>query len=401
MNNIISNSIQFDKTMNMLVGTLMIFITTSLAADWSQYYDLTVLPPEHRIEQDKEIGAVLLFLTSHPSKDINLYYHQRSWLSNSSAILFYSEREPGGLYAYWIKTGELLSLKGPDGDAFTGVTASVHRNSVYAVWNNKAVEIEIKVQPASKESQNRSKAQARFRIICELKPNNRRYNLNESCDGKYLAYDTMGHGKNGGPAIFIVNVETGDQTELVSLPPNRGSANHVQWSRTNPRLLSFSSLMEPYKSRAGPRTPSKGPTDYIGRCQRLWVIDISKGVPPRKGKFIDYTGKNATTRSYHLSLSRYNDKGEHTGVSNWRRNPGLALVGQGPDPCEKTGEIYHVAIIKRGALCQLQVNGDVVSGFIDDQIDEEEIPRDGKIGFRAIGALAVVRIANLKVTALD
>ena len=117
MNNIVGDSKQFDKTLNMLVGILMIFITTSATADWSQNFDLTVLPRENRTKQDKQTGAELLFLTSHPSKDINLYYHQRSWLSNSSAILFYSERDTGGLYAYWTATGELLYLNGPDGDA--------------------------------------------------------------------------------------------------------------------------------------------------------------------------------------------------------------------------------------------------------------------------------------------
>ena len=42
-----------------------------------------------------------------------------------------------------------------------------------------------------------------------------------------------------------------------------------------------------------------------------------------------------------------------------------------------------------------------ISGFIDDADDENLIPKDGKIGFRAIGAHAVVRIGDLKVTALD
>jgi hypothetical protein len=124
-------------------------------------------------------------------------------------------------------------------------------------------------------------------------------------------------------------------------------------------------------------------------------------VPKREGRFIDYTGKEASTKSYHISLSRYNDEGIHTGVSNWRRNPGLNLVGQGLDPCEKIGRIYHVALIKQGRLCQLQVDGKVISGFIDDTEDENLIPKDGKIGFRAIGAHAVARIGNLKVTALD
>jgi hypothetical protein len=648
--------------------SLSLFAGRLPASDWSAPYSLAVFPPEHRFAPDPETGAELNFLTSNPATDINLYYHQRSWLSNSSAILFYSNREAGGLMAYLVATGEIVRLTGPDGNAFSGATAAIHRNTIFAAWNKNAVEIELKIEPLNHSNKKTSVAHARIRVLCELGPTAKNhYELNESCDGKYLAYSTIGYGKNGGPVIFLIDIHTGTQRELVSLPPERGAANHVQWSRTSPHLLSFSSFMEPYKLRAGPRMPSNGPTDYSGRCQRLWVIDLRDGVPrnvyqaienelvthaiwwiddtilftgavlapvetewshvkvldvlrgdvriigagswwpnagaeemsrlnwwhpagsddghwvvadnwhgdimlfegrtarphrltqnhrtygrgdhphpswnrhgnqvvftshqhgspdvcvatipatfqewvhsntdglgdpimhhkivpqgqillvenfenlnrwhleghthgvslpgegwlrldctgsaqggvgvhaflkedlpdniclefdlfteekngllitflglkgvngedaltgvpPRAGKFIEYTGEAATTRSYHLSLSRYDDQAVHTGVSNWRRNPGLNLVGQGPDPCAEIGKIYHVALIKQGRRCQLQVDGKVISGFIDHEAPEPAVPRDGKIGFRAIGARAVVRIANLQVTALE
>jgi hypothetical protein len=129
--------------------------------------------------------------------------------------------------------------------------------------------------------------------------------------------------------------------------------------------------------------------------------DAITGVPKRRGLFKDYTDINAPIRSYHLSLSRYNDEGVHTGVSNWRRNPGLVLVGQGPDPCAEIGKTYHVALIKHGPLCQLQVDGKVISGFVDTETPVDQIPTRGKVGFRAIGARATFRIANFKVTALE
>lgn len=657
----------FRKFGGYVLASILIWSGALHATDLTDWYPLSVSPPERQTVNDPETGAALCFLTSNPATDINLYYHQRSWLSNSSAILFYSRRENGGLMAYLVKTGEIVRLLGPDGNGITGATAAVHRNTIFGVWNKNAVEIELKTTPSTNPGKSKSLAHARLRVLCELSPNAKKnYLLNESCDGKYLAYSTMGYGENGGPIIFLIDIQTGTQRELVSLPPDRGPANHVQWSRTNPRLLSFSSFMEPWKFRAGPRSASTDPTDYPERCQRLWVIDIREGiprnvyraienelvthaiwwindtilftggiqvpvedcwshvkmldvargdvriigagswwpdataaamsrrnwwhpsgsddgdwvvadnwhgdimlfegrttrphlltqnhrtygggehphpgwnrrgdqviftshkqgsadvcvatipdslqelvesineglgdpimhhkivpqgqilfienfenldhwhleghtvgaslrddgwlrldctgseqggvgvhaflkqdlpdnicleydlfteeknglmltflgmkgvngedaisgVPPRQGKFIEYTGKQASTRSYHLSLSRYNDQGIHTGVSNWRRNPGLNLVGQGPDPCAETGKIYHVAIIKQGRRCQLQVDGKVISGFVD-QAAANVVPRDGKIGFRAIGARAVVRIANLRVTALE
>ncbi len=128
--------------------------------------------------------------------------------------------------------------------------------------------------------------------------------------------------------------------------------------------------------------------------------DAITGVPARAGVFDDYVGENATTRSYHCSVSRYDDKGEHTGVSNWRRNPGLHLMGQGEDLCRQIRTPYHVAFIKAGRTCQLQVNGAIASGFTDPGELPDEIPTSGKVGFRVIGAKAIARFSNFKVTAL-
>src|SRR5688572_4562533 len=46
--------------------------------------------------------------------------------------------------------------------------------------------------------------------------------------------------------------------------------------------------------------------------------DAITGVPARRGVFDDYVGEKASTRSYHVSICRYDDAGKHTGVSNWR-----------------------------------------------------------------------------------
>jgi hypothetical protein len=129
--------------------------------------------------------------------------------------------------------------------------------------------------------------------------------------------------------------------------------------------------------------------------------DAITGVPKRSGVFPDYVGENASTRSYHVSLSRYNDKAEHMGVSNWRRNPGIHLMAQGKDPCREIKKWYHVVIIKRGPRCELYVDGEIASGFTDPQKIDDEIPTGGKIGFRAIGSRVVEKISNFKVSSLE
>ena len=125
--------------------------------------------------------------------------------------------------------------------------------------------------------------------------------------------------------------------------------------------------------------------------------DAITGVPPREGVFEDYYNG---TRSYHVSICRYEDSGEHTGVSNWRRNPGLHLMVSGEDLCQEAGKTYHVKIIKRGPECRVEVDGKLGAHFTDPQKLPAPIPAGGKFGFRAIGADAIFRVSNIKVTAI-
>lgn len=128
--------------------------------------------------------------------------------------------------------------------------------------------------------------------------------------------------------------------------------------------------------------------------------DIITGLPPREGIFADYI-YNPGLRCYHVSVSRYNDKGEHTGFSNWRRNPGLFLMEQNQDPCKIPNRWYHVAIVKKGKLLQMAVDGRLIGGFVDRGEIPEPLPAGGKVGFRVIGADVRVQIKNFKVTALE
>ena len=124
-------------------------------------------------------------------------------------------------------------------------------------------------------------------------------------------------------------------------------------------------------------------------------------LPPRQGVFNDYVGEDARTRSYHVSVSRYDDKGEHTGVSNWRRNPGLHLVGQGPDLCKEIGRLYRIRIVKDGKHLQLGVNDALAHEFTDPDELPDRIPDEGKTGFRAIGSEVIARVSGFRVRRLS
>lgn len=134
--------------------------------------------------------------------------------------------------------------------------------------------------------------------------------------------------------------------------------------------------------------------------QGLHGEDMIRDLPGRTGIFADYVGRDAKLKSYHVSVSRYDDRGVHTGVSNWRRNPGLNLMAQGPDLCQEIGQWYRIRIVKDGPTVQLQVNGEVAHGFVDPQTLESPLPTAGKIGFRAIGSEVKALVRNLRVVAL-
>ena len=125
--------------------------------------------------------------------------------------------------------------------------------------------------------------------------------------------------------------------------------------------------------------------------------DAIEDLPPREGFFKDYVGPDARARSYHVSVSRYDDDGVHTGVCNWRRNPGLNLMAQGEDLCKTIGSKYSLRMEKRGSSCALFVDGLPGPSFVDPGDLADEVPSTGKIGFRAIGSRVIVEIRKFRV----
>lgn len=126
------------------------------------------------------------------------------------------------------------------------------------------------------------------------------------------------------------------------------------------------------------------------------IDDIDK-LPPRPGIMANYFHADFGLQSYHVSFSRFNDAGEHTGTCNWRRNPGLFMVGHGVDLVREVGARYHIRLIKDAGHCALFVNGQHAHGFIDRDTSRAPIPDHGKFGFRLIGSDVMADVANFKV----
>ena len=262
-------------------------------------YLLEVLPPETRRMTDPKTGAELLFLTTAPENDSNLYFHEYSWLADESVILFTSSRKNGGLMGYVTATGELIRFNTPKGP-LGAATAAAKGNAVLAVRGRDIVEVKLAILQSDEPITRRSRITATERVVCTLPDGSPATALNPSCDGKYVALGMTGFAdKSRGPAICKINLQNGKLSDVCRLPQPPGYGGHVQWSRTNPHLISFAGGRGATGDFAGPVHVSAGPEDYALRGQRLWVVDIRDGIP--RNVYLAEEGELVTHESWWVN----------------------------------------------------------------------------------------------------
>lgn len=222
---------------------------------FSAPFALEVLPPQAKRMTDEQTGAKLLFLTSGPTENENLYFHERSWLQDNSVILFYARHAFNGLMGYLVETGELIRFRAAEGTPLRGATAAAHRPTVYAIAGKRVVEIALDVELSEDPASAPSKVWARQRVLCEMAGMSG--SLNESCDGRYLSVGGPDPENGGSTAIFTISTKTGVFERLCGMPPGTTlDVTHIQWSKTNPYWLSF----------------ANAPI-------RIWVVDIRDRTP--------------------------------------------------------------------------------------------------------------------------
>jgi hypothetical protein len=289
------------KTRSTVAKTLIIAITILLAyagraANTS--YPLEVLPSEAKRMTDPRTGADLLFLTTGAENDSNLYFHEYSWLADESVLLFTSARANGGLMGYLTESGELIRFNTPVGP-LGGATAAARGNAIFAVRGNSIVELMLTIVP-SRDVGGATKVTAAERVLCVLPDGSASTSLNPSCDGKFVALGITGFRDTArGPAIYKVNIKSGQLTEVCRLAQPPGYGGHVQWSRTNPRLISFAGGRGPTRDVAGPTRTSTRPEDYAGSEQRLWVVDIRERMP--RNVYLAEEGELVTHESWWVN----------------------------------------------------------------------------------------------------
>ena len=263
-----------------VVFALLFFTAiTSSAQDTGQAFELAVSPSEHTKMTDPQTGAELLFLTTNPAKETNLYFHERSWLADGSLILFNSSRENGGVMAYLVETGELVRLAADHGD-IGNVNAAKDRNSVFGLRGDSILEwaLTIKISPDPQASP--SKVTVTERVIATLSGLTPHTPPSESCDGRHLAVGVILDDARG---IYILDVASGDYRELCRIPDPPGYGGHVQWSHSNPSMLSFA-----------------------GRTNRLMVVDIRDGIP--MSIYQEWEGEHVTHEHWWVADANGEDR---------------------------------------------------------------------------------------------
>lgn len=258
---------------------IILLVGPCFAQSGPESFDLTVLPPEHKKMVDHSTGAKLVFLTTDPSRDTNLYFHERSWLADGSLIFFNSGRDRGGAMAYIVQTGELVRLATPHG-GIGAVNAAKDRNSVFGRRGDDVIELALTVNVSSDPRASPSKVVATERVIASLPGIKMHTPPSEGCDGRHLAVGVIIEDAGG---IYVIDVASGEYRELCRLPDPPGYGGHVQFSRSNPNLLS-----------------------YAGRPQRLMVVDIRDGVP--RNIYAQRDGELVTHEHWWVADANGNDQ---------------------------------------------------------------------------------------------
>lgn len=251
----------------------------ALCARADTSWEAKILPSEQEIATDADSGARLIFVTNSPESDTNLYFHQRSWISDNSLLLLRSLREGRSqLCGYVEATGELALLEREGHPMGGDVTAARKGNVVYVVQDGALCEWHLSVSPA-KDGQP-TKVQVEERIIGQLpQMPGGLIGLNENADGSLLL---LGYSANPPEMSHVAWMDRASGETKYSVEID-GPIQHVQASWETPTLAMF----------AGSLTQD-APKDNRDRSKhRMWLTDgrvgeINKLYPQVPGELVTH-----------------------------------------------------------------------------------------------------------------
>jgi hypothetical protein len=251
----------------------MSVLSAGLAA--ADSWQCQICPNESAETVDAETGATVLFVTTKESNDLNLYFHDRSWLADESMLVFTSDRdgkqEPFG---YIEETREIARLAPGDGIDTQGWTAGKQTNSLYLISRHAVCEWQIRLSSEGPSREKKASVTVSERKICDLPPDVSPVSaLNENADATRLSL-AFKYPNSERRDIVLIEKNTGEMHPVATV---EWPVSHLQCSWTQPDLVMFARGGYPQ----GDRVPLVSEQEYATTepHARIWLADLS-GRPP-------------------------------------------------------------------------------------------------------------------------
>ncbi len=244
-----------------LIPAMALLAVFLQATAFSLAWDCEVLPPERKVEEDMESGAKIIFVTTGPASDTNLYFHDRCFLSSNRLMLFNSDRfGRNEIMGYLLDTGELVRLNRRQDAAAASPVASKRGDRLFVVKENSICEWQVKIatEPRSTVCITERRLAA---LPAGAQPS---ASLDENCDGSLLAFI---YAADGADHLAVYDFAADDVRPATALGFKTA---HVQFHWNRPDLLSFS---RGYGGDRAPLDPAAPPH------ARFWFMNVNTRVP--------------------------------------------------------------------------------------------------------------------------
>jgi hypothetical protein len=271
-----------DSSINGFIFYSLFFICIQVVAAQNSW-DCFVLPSESKTIIDRISKAKIVYTTTSPANDRNLYFHDRCWTSDGQLMLFYSDRfNRQEIMGYLKNSGELVRLNQSEDNPAVSAVASFKNNIIYVVRNNQILQWKININSDIKTSVNIDEEK-----ICELPQEiNLISGLNENSNGTLLSYGYQ-VGDGGSYRICVVSLIT-KKSEIISevgFP-----IQNIQFSKHNPNLISFA---RSYGNDTAPLKSTEPPH------ARIWLLNTQDKKP--RPAFYQQPGELVTHECWWLN----------------------------------------------------------------------------------------------------
>ena len=245
------------KLKMLFIGCILLQTVTLSSKTW----ECQILPPEHRTEVDAQSGAEIIFVTTHPAHDRNLYFHDRCFFQDNRMMLFISDRYGRAeIMAYLLETGELVRLNRPQDAPAGHPLASIAGDKLYVMRQDSVLQWQVSI---STTPQTRVRiAETPLTVLPEAAV--QVSGLAENSDASLLAF---AYQKTGFHFIDVLDLASGTVRNAAKLDY---AMNHLQFHWTRPDLLSFSRT---YKNDRAPLDADEPPH------ARFWFLNVNTHVP--------------------------------------------------------------------------------------------------------------------------